>query len=194
MLPPDGLTTYLSKSIAVFVIGTNDYILNYLSPVSPSRSLYTPLQYSDLLINSYSRQLNVLLPLLSVYLKSGICKIMFTCYCSQALYDLGLRKFFLAGIGPLGCMPYLRNSWRAPPGRCLNSVNEIVRPFNERLKSLVDQMNTRPGAITVYGNTYGAVSDLLNNPANYGQYHTLQKKNLLCASTVSKCYVLIVQE
>jgi len=48
-------------------------------------------------------------------------------------------------------------------------VNQILGTFNQGLKSLVDQLNQRsPGAIYVYGNTYSAIGDILNNPAAYG--------------------------
>ncbi|KAH9726079.1 GDSL esterase/lipase [Citrus sinensis] len=104
---------------------------------------YNPSQYANLLLNHYARQL-------------------------LALYSVGLRKFFLAGIGPLGCIPNQRGSGQAPPGRCVDYVNQILGPFNEGLRSLVDQLNKRPGAMFVYGNTYGAVGDILNNPATFG--------------------------
>lgn len=86
----------------------------------------------------------------------------------QALYSLGLRKFLIAGIGPLGCIPNQRASGQAPPDRCVDYVNEILGTFNEGLKLIVDQMNTRPGTISAYGNTYAAVGDILNNPNTYG--------------------------
>lgn len=87
----------------------------------------------------------------------------------QALYSLGLRKFLLAGVGPLGCIPNQRASGQAPPDRCVDYVNQILGTFNEGLKSLTDQLNKRPGAIFVYGNTYAAVGDILNNPSTYGK-------------------------
>lgn len=86
----------------------------------------------------------------------------------QALYSVGIRKFFLAGIGPIGCIPYLRASGQAPADRCVDSVNNMMGTFNQGLRSIVDQLNQRPGAIAVYGNTYGAVGDILNNPGTYG--------------------------
>ncbi|KAH9781927.1 GDSL esterase/lipase [Citrus sinensis] len=138
------LTNYLSKSIAIMVFGSNDYINNYLMPSIYSSSFYyNPSQYANLLLNHYARQL-------------------------LALYSVGLRNFFLAGIGPLGCIPNQRGSGQAPPGRCVDYVNQILGPFNEGLRSLVDQLNKRPGAMFVYGNTYGSVGDILNNPATFG--------------------------
>lgn len=97
------------------------------------------------------------------------------CLCLQALYSLGLRKFLLAGVGPLGCIPNQLARGIAPPGRCVDSVNQMVGPFNVGLRSLVDQLNSNhPEAIFVYGNTYGALGDMLNTPAAYGKQQIAQ--------------------
>ncbi|CAI0555995.1 unnamed protein product [Linum tenue] len=132
------------KSMAVLVFGSNDYINNYLMPAIYSSSYnYSPPQFANLLLNNYARQL-------------------------VALYGLGLRKFLLAGIGPLGCIPNQRASGQSPPDRCVDYVNEMLGTFNEGLHSLVDQLNRQPGAMYAFGNTYAAVGDILNNPATYG--------------------------
>ncbi|KAJ3671586.1 hypothetical protein LUZ60_007665 [Juncus effusus] len=82
---------------------------------------------------------------------------------------LGLRKFLLAGVGPLGCIPNQRASSMGPPDRCVDQVNQVVGYFNSGLRSLVEQLNTNhPGSIFLYGNTYDALGDMLNNPAKYG--------------------------
>ncbi|KAJ4713902.1 GDSL esterase/lipase [Melia azedarach] len=144
MMSASNLTKYLSNSIAIMVFGSNDYINNYLMPSIYSSSFnYNPTQFANLLLNHYARQI-------------------------LALYSVGLRRFFLAGIGPLGCIPNQRASGRAPPGRCYDYVNQILGPYNEGLRSLVDQLNKRPGLMSAYGNTYGAVGDVLNNPATFG--------------------------
>ncbi|KAK6287187.1 hypothetical protein POUND7_013366 [Theobroma cacao] len=141
------LKQYLRKSLVVMNIGSNDYINNYLKPsFYSSSSTYNPEDYADLLIMNYAGQI-------------------------MALYRLGLRKFLLAGIGPLGCIPNQLATGLAPPGKCVSAVNDMVRIFNKRLKSLVDQLNanhTDAGAIFVYGNTYGAFNDILGSPATYG--------------------------
>ncbi|XP_077231840.1 GDSL esterase/lipase At1g71250-like [Tasmannia lanceolata] len=139
------LNQFLAKSIAVLVFGSNDYINNYLLPsLYSSSQQYSPQDYANLLLNHYTRQL-------------------------LALYSVGLRKFFLAGVGPLGCIPNQLATGQAPPGRCVDYVNQIVGPYNVGLRSLVDQLNgNHPGSIFVYGNTYGVVGDILNNPTAYG--------------------------
>ena len=76
----------------------------------------------------------------------------------------------LGGIGPLGCIPNQLATGLAPPGKCVSLVNDLVGMFNTQLISLVDQLNSKyPEAIFVYGNTYGAFGDILNNPTAYGK-------------------------
>ncbi|XP_041004296.1 GDSL esterase/lipase At1g71250 [Juglans microcarpa x Juglans regia] len=145
MMNGTSLSQYLAKSIAILVFGSNDYINNYLMPsMYPSSYNYNPPDFANLLLNRYARQL-------------------------LALHSVGLRKFVLAGVGPLGCIPNQRATGQALPGRCVDNVNQILGTFNEGLKSLVTQLNgNHPGAVFVYGNTYAAIGDILNNPASYG--------------------------
>ncbi|KAM7477289.1 hypothetical protein LguiB_024532 [Lonicera macranthoides] len=145
-MSPTNLTNYLSKSMIVMVFGSNDYINNYLMPsIYPSSYNYSPRDFANLLLNRFARQI-------------------------VALYSVGLRKFLLAGVGPLGCIPNQLATGQAPPGRCVDYVNQILGTYNEGLRSLVSILNsgTHPGAIFVYGNTYGIFGDILNNPARYG--------------------------
>ncbi|KAI4331978.1 hypothetical protein L6164_016921 [Bauhinia variegata] len=144
MMNGTALSQYLAKSIAIMVCGSNDYINNYLMPSLYSSSYtYTPQQFGNLLLNSYVRQI-------------------------LALYSVGLRKFFFAGIGPLGCIPNQRATGLAPPGRCVDYVNQMLGTFNDGLRSMVDQLNRRySNAIFAYFNTYRGFGDILNNPAAF---------------------------
>lgn len=149
------LTDYLSRSLAILVFGSNDYLNNYLLPSFYSSSYtYTPPQFANLLLNRYARQL-------------------------VALYSLGLRKFFIAGVGPIGCIPNQRASGQAPQGRCVDNVNQMLGSFNVGLRSMVDELNRQAGAIYVYGNTYGAVGDILNNPGTYGNISVIVMSKIL---------------
>ncbi|KAL0283075.1 UNVERIFIED_CONTAM: GDSL esterase/lipase [Sesamum angustifolium] len=139
------LSNYLAKALAIMALGSNDYINNYLSPnFYTSSYFYTPKDYADLLINRYTRQI-------------------------MALHSLGFRKFLLAGIGPLGCIPNQLATGLPPPGKCVAYTNDVVGMFNNRLVSLVDQLNSNyNGSIFAYGNTFGAVMDIINNARTYG--------------------------
>ncbi|KAL2520630.1 GDSL esterase/lipase [Forsythia ovata] len=86
-----------------------------------------------------------------------------------ALHSLGLRKFFIGGIGPLGCIPNQLAIGLAPPGKCVAFTNEVVGMFNMRLIPLVDQLNSNYNdSVFTYGNTFGAFYDILNNSKAYG--------------------------
>ncbi|RYR25082.1 hypothetical protein HN51_047072 [Arachis hypogaea] len=77
----------------------------------------------------------------------------------QSLHYLGLRKFLLAGVGPLGCIPNQISRGLFPSGVCV-----------DRLRSLVDELNTQysGSSIFVYGNTYAALMQIIQNPIAYG--------------------------
>ncbi|MED6123207.1 hypothetical protein PIB30_046956 [Stylosanthes scabra] len=140
------LNKYLAKSLALVNHGSNDYINNYLLPVLYSSSFfYDPKSYADILIKQYKTQI-------------------------LSLHDLGLRKFLLAAIGPLGCTPHQISRDLFSTGKCRDDVNEMVILFNDRLKSLVDELNTQynGSSIFVYGNTYGALMQIIQDPMAYG--------------------------
>ncbi|KAL5820105.1 hypothetical protein ACOSQ4_023947 [Xanthoceras sorbifolium] len=72
---------YLAKSLIVMNLGSNDYINNYLiHSFYSNTSYYNPNEYALFLITQY------------------------TTYIME-LHNLGARKFLLAAIGPLGCLP-----------------------------------------------------------------------------------------
>ncbi|TVU36896.1 hypothetical protein EJB05_18849, partial [Eragrostis curvula] len=140
---PSSYGQFLARSIAVMVVGSNDYINNYLlTSLYDSAAKYNPQDFATLLITHYTRQ-------------------------TLALYSLGLRKFLLAGVGPLGCIPCLRAL--SGQGQCAEQVNQMVGFFNQGLRSLVDQLNAdHPDAAFTFGNTFDAVQDMIRSPGSYG--------------------------
>ncbi|KAK4354155.1 hypothetical protein RND71_026349 [Anisodus tanguticus] len=137
------LMYYLAKSLVVMNIGNNDYINNYLLPsLYTTSSNYTPRDYANLLIKHYSKQI-------------------------LALHGIGLRKFLLGGIGPLGCIPNQLGTGKA--GKCDSHVNEMIGMFNSQLKDVVEQLNkNNTDSIFVYGNTFGGFTHIFNNASAYG--------------------------
>jgi len=61
MMNETALSQFLAKSIVIVVTGNNDYINNYLQPgfYGTSRN-YTVLQFGNLLLNTFARQILVI--------------------------------------------------------------------------------------------------------------------------------------
>ncbi|CAI9772015.1 unnamed protein product [Fraxinus pennsylvanica] len=107
---------HLGKCLYTLVIGSNDYINNYYMPQSYSTSrLYTPDQYATVLIQQYSQQL-------------------------KTLHNYGARKISVFGLGPLGCLPAM-SAMGTNGSVCVDSINNAVQLFNDKLKLLVDDLN-----------------------------------------------------
>ncbi|WJX51468.1 hypothetical protein P8452_37663 [Trifolium repens] len=145
LMEDENLSQYLANSLAIVSQGNNDYINNYLMPEFYGTSfVYNPNKFAGILIENYKRHI-------------------------LDLHSLGLRKFFLAAIGPLGCIPYHISQGMIPPGQCRSNINDMVVLFNTLLRSLVDQLNTEyPNSIFVYGNTYEVFNELIVDPDSYG--------------------------
>ncbi|XP_028783878.1 GDSL esterase/lipase At1g29670-like [Neltuma alba] len=136
---------YLSKCIYSIGLGSNDYLNNYFMPAFYSSSRqYTPEQYADVLIQQYAQQV-------------------------RGLYNNGARKMALFGVGQIGCSPN-ELAQNSPDGRtCVERINAANRLFNDRLKSLVDQLNNElTDAKLIYINTYGVFQEIISNPSAFG--------------------------
>ncbi|KAJ4849982.1 hypothetical protein Tsubulata_004877, partial [Turnera subulata] len=108
----------LNKCLYAIGIGNNDYLNNYFLPEYYNTSKeYNPVQFADLLIQSYTQQL-------------------------LTLYEKGARKFALFGLGRIGCAPgAIALSGSSTTSGCAEDINEAAQIFNERLISVVQQLN-----------------------------------------------------
>ncbi|XP_073037421.1 GDSL esterase/lipase At1g29670-like [Primulina eburnea] len=129
LLGPARLKDHLNKCLYAVNMGSNDYLNNYLLPqFYPSSKLYTPDQFSAFLIHQYSQQL-------------------------KTLYEDGARKVAVFGLGPIGCVPPLLAMYPVNESGCVDFINEYVKLFNDRLKPLVEDLNTNlPAAKFTYIN------------------------------------------
>ncbi|KAL5721105.1 hypothetical protein ACHQM5_013705 [Ranunculus cassubicifolius] len=143
-----GLVDHLSKCIFYVGMGSNDYLNNYYMPnMYNTSSLYGPKAYADVLIHDYARQLT-------------------------ELYKMGARKFIVAGVGQIGCIPYQLARYNAgsKDPRCNEAINSAISLFNSGLLNLVNRFNSGEltGAKFVYANTYKSSIDLVEKAASYG--------------------------
>ncbi|EFJ30459.1 hypothetical protein SELMODRAFT_89823 [Selaginella moellendorffii] len=134
----------LSKSIFCFVIGSNDYLNNYVAPVTATPLMYTPQQFQVRLVSTYKKLLT-------------------------DAYKLDARKFIIAGAGPIGCIPYQLTVNFQRNSTCAPQPNELVLNFNKALRQTVFDLNRQfPDAKFVYVNTYDTVTTVIKNPGKYG--------------------------
>ncbi|XP_037411529.1 GDSL esterase/lipase At1g33811-like [Triticum dicoccoides] len=81
-IAPAGRDKRLGRCIYYVGMGSNDYLNNYFMPdYYNTAQTYDPAAYAAALLQEYERQLT-------------------------ALYALGARKFVVAGVGQIGCIPY----------------------------------------------------------------------------------------
>ncbi|CAN0890100.1 GDSL esterase/lipase At1g71691 [Linum grandiflorum] len=135
-------TQGIGQSIFFVGMGSNDYLNNYLMPNYPTKSQYNGQQYADFLVQQYTRQLNT-------------------------LYNMGARKFAIAGLGVMGCIPSILA--QSPAGLCSEEVNKLVSPFNQNVKAMINNFNANlPGARFTYIDISKMFRDVLANSGNYG--------------------------
>ena len=84
---------------------------------------------------------------------------------------LGARKFVVVGVGPLGCIPYVRATRLIPEGECSIEVNSVVRGYNSKLKEGLNRLNREVGfgAVFVYANSYDVFRRMIRNYHQYGE-------------------------
>lgn len=86
----------------------------------------------------------------------------------QTAYGLGMRKFIVSNIGPIGCAPSVLSS-RSLGGECVAEVNNYAIGFNAALKPLLSELQTQlPGSVFVYTNAFDVVKAIIDNPVAHG--------------------------
>jgi len=134
----------LSEALYIVSMGTNDFLENYYAVPSGRAAQYAAAsEYAGYLL--------------------GVAEAF-----ARALHALGARKLDLNGLPPMGCLPLER---RAATGACTEEYNAVARGFNAGLRDLVARLDgggLGGGARVVYGDVYGAVADVLADPAAHG--------------------------
>ncbi|OAY77504.1 GDSL esterase/lipase [Ananas comosus] len=135
-----------SKAIFSITVGSNDFLNNYLFPLLSAgvRVLESPDGFiNDMLAN----------------LKSQLTR----------MYALDARKFVVANVGPLGCIPYQKTINRVGEAECASLPNQLAVQYNGRLRDLLAELNDNlPGAKFCLANVYDLVMELISNYEHYG--------------------------
>ncbi|CAK7335832.1 unnamed protein product [Dovyalis caffra] len=142
----NGTREFLKKAIFSITIGSND-MLNYVQPSLPffSNDKVSPTMFQDFMISNLTFQL-------------------------KRLHELGARKFIVAGLGPIGCIPFVRALNLLPSGNCLVEMNELIQDYNKEVKMMLNGLNQEmgPQSIFVYANTYDIALKVILNYHQYG--------------------------
>lgn len=90
----------------------------------------------------------------------------------QRLYTLDARKFVVASVGPLGCIPYQKTINRVGEDECVKLPNQLAAQYNARLRDLIIDLNggDLPGARFCLANVYDLVMELITNYPKYGRW------------------------
>ncbi|XP_057957346.1 GDSL esterase/lipase At4g16230-like isoform X1 [Malania oleifera] len=136
----------LNKALFTIIIGSNDFINNYFTPFISigKRMLVPPETFVGILISKFRLQLT-------------------------RLYKLDARKILVTNVGPIGCIPYMRDTNPSSRGNCTEKVNKVAKLYNAQLKSLIIELTANLGGSKfVYADSYYIVKDIIQNYASYG--------------------------
>lgn len=98
----------------------------------------------------------------------------------QRLYDLGGRKFTIAGLPPLGCLPFQITTDEISRGvlppylndnrTCVEDQNQVAVDYNSKLRLLITKMQSQlPRAKFAYVDVYIPLLVLTQSPEKFGE-------------------------
>ncbi|KAK1356718.1 GDSL esterase/lipase [Heracleum sosnowskyi] len=161
----------MSRALVVISAGTNDFLFNY----------YT-LQIRKLQFNISSYQ-NFVQTRLNNFL--------------QELYSLGLRIMVVAGLPPIGCLPFQKVVESLVIRKCLQNQNWDAQSYNDKLKKLLQNTEKNlEGSRLLYSDIYSPIMKMIKNPSKYGFVETRRgccgtgiflETGPLCIATASMC-------
>ncbi|VVA90744.1 unnamed protein product [Arabis nemorensis] len=153
------------SAIFSVTIGSNDLINNYFTPVvsTVERKVIPPEVFVDSMISKFQLQLT-------------------------RLYQLCARKIVVVNVGPVGCIPFERESDLTAENQCSVEPNEVAQMYNVQLKRVVDDLNANlEGSRFVYADVFRIVYDILQNYSSYG----FESEKIPCCTVVGQVSGLI---
>ncbi|KAA8540972.1 hypothetical protein F0562_024890 [Nyssa sinensis] len=133
---------FFEEASYVVALGSNDFINNYLMPVTSDAWSYSDQGFITYLMETLQAQLTL-------------------------LHSLGARQLMVFGLGPMGCIPLQRVL--SSSGACQDKTNKLALSFNEATSKLVNQLSRNlPNATFQFGDAYDVVNDVITNPNKHG--------------------------
>ncbi|KAK5841602.1 hypothetical protein F383_16365 [Gossypium arboreum] len=143
----DGASNIVSGAIHLLSAGSSDYIQNYYINPLVNR-IYTPDQFSDILIRSYTTFI-------------------------QNLYGLGARRIGVTTLPPTGCLPAAITLFGAGSNQCVARLNQDAIAFNNKLNSTSLSLQDRlPGLKLVVFDIYQPLLDMVTTPSDNGFFES----------------------
>ncbi|KDO38511.1 hypothetical protein CISIN_1g018227mg [Citrus sinensis] len=130
---------------AIYIVGSGsgDFLQNYY--VNPLlNKVYTPEQYSSMLVNIFSS-----------FIKN--------------MYGLGARKFGVTSLPPLGCLPAARTLFGYHESGCVSRINTDAQQFNKKVSSAATNLQKQlPDLKIVIFDIFKPIYDLVQSPSKSG--------------------------
>ncbi|KAJ8754166.1 hypothetical protein K2173_002065 [Erythroxylum novogranatense] len=137
----------INGSIHLLSTGSSDFLQNYyINPLL--YGLYTPDQFSDLLMRSYA-----------TFIKN--------------LYERGARKIGVTGLPPTGCLPAAITLFGMGSNQCVERLNHDAISFNNKLNITSQRLvHKLPGLTLVVFDIYQPLLDMILKPTDYGFFES----------------------
>ncbi|XP_050379519.1 GDSL esterase/lipase At5g03810-like [Argentina anserina] len=135
-----------SGAIHLLSAGTSDFVQNYY--INPFLRGYTPDQFSDILIRSFSSFI-------------------------QELYGLGAQRIGVTNLPPIGCLPVAITVFNPGSNQCNIRQNQDAILFNNKLNNTSQTLKQRlPGLKLVVFDIYQPLLDMITNPTDSGFFES----------------------
>ncbi|PSR89900.1 GDSL esterase/lipase [Actinidia chinensis var. chinensis] len=136
-------SSIISGSVYFISAGSSDFVQNYyINPLL--YKVYTPDQFSDILIQSYATFI-------------------------QELYGLGARKIGVTTLPPLGCLPAAITIFGEDSNECVEKLNKVAISFNNKLNVTSQSLQNKLSNLTlVVLDIYQPLYGLVTKPADNG--------------------------
>ncbi|KAJ7559733.1 hypothetical protein O6H91_04G098800 [Diphasiastrum complanatum] len=147
-LGKEATSNLLANSILYISTGSNDYVNNYLLPISPLYLEYTSDEFKEKLISILAQQI-------------------------ELLYDFGARKIVIASFSPFGTVPSVMERYGNESEKGFSFLNVFAQEYNAALFLKLLELRVKlPGSYLIYNNVYNTIQDIILNPQQYGIVHT----------------------
>ncbi|XP_062005738.1 GDSL esterase/lipase At5g03810-like [Rosa rugosa] len=135
-----------SGAIHLLSAGTSDFIQNYY--INPFLRGYTPDQFSEILMRSYSSFI-------------------------QKLYGLGARRIGVTNLPPIGCLPASITLFGSGSNQWNIKLNQDAILFNNKLNNTSQTLQkSLPGLKLVVFDIYQPLLDMITNPSDNGFFES----------------------